>query len=177
MVPGNHWVDCSLPGRIADSIEEILMSRRKDRVALVAAATNQWGKRAATFRDLVAEAGKATFDSNPNIKPADIKSFIISTVYPERSAYQGHPAPLAAEWCGVRPSEFHCRVENQCGSGATAIRTAYAAIKSGLTDMVMIVGVEKVLVPSHKEIFLNTIELGSSASRRLTVLLSTRAPL
>jgi acetyl-CoA C-acetyltransferase len=131
-----------------------------DRVALVAAGITRWGKRQATFRDLVAEAGKATFDSNTNIKPADLKSFIISTVYPERSAYQGHPAPLAAEWCGVKPNEFHCRVENQCGSGTTAIRTAYAAIKAGLTRMVMIVGVEKMMIPSHQEIFLNAMAGG-----------------
>jgi len=127
------------------------------RVALVAAGISRFGKRQATFRDLIAEAGKSTFDSNKNIGPKDIKSFIISTVYPERSAFQGHPAPLAAEWCGVRPTEFHERVENQCGSGTSAIRTAYAAIMSGLTDMVMVVGVEKVLVPSHQEIFLNSM--------------------
>lgn len=130
---------------------------KQKRVAIVAAGMTRWGKREATFRDLIAEAGKATFDSNRNIKPKDIKSFIISTVYPERAAYQGHPAPLAAEWCGVRPSEFHCRVENQCGSGTTGIRTAYATIMSGLTEMVMVVGAEKVMVPSHQEIFLNSM--------------------
>jgi acetyl-CoA C-acetyltransferase len=126
-------------------------------VAIVAAGITRWGKRDATFRDLVAEAGKATFDSNPNVKPSEIKSFIISTVYPERSAFQGHPAPLAAEWCGVKPNEFHCRVENQCGSGTTAIRTAYAAIKAGLTKMVLVIGAEKILIPSHEEVFLNAM--------------------
>jgi acetyl-CoA C-acetyltransferase len=127
------------------------------RVALVAAGMTTWGKRAATFRDMISEAGKATFDNNKNISPKDVKSFIISTVYPERSAFQGHPAPLAAEWCGVRPTEFHERVENQCGSGTSAIRTAYAAIMSGLTDLVMVIGVEKILIPSHQEIFLNSM--------------------
>jgi len=130
---------------------------KQKRVAVVAAGMTRWGKREATFRDLIAEAGKATFDNNKNIKPKDIKSFILSTVYPERSAFQGHPAPLAGEWCGVRPSEFHARVENQCGSGTTGIRTAYAAIMAGLTEMVMVVGAEKVLVPSHQEIFLNSM--------------------
>jgi len=129
----------------------------KGRVALVAAGMTKFGKRKATFRDLIAEAGKATFDSNKNISPKDVKAFILSTVYPERSAYQGHPAPSAAEWCGVRPTEFHERVENQCGSGTSAIRTAYAAILAGLTDLVMIIGAEKVMVPSHQEIFLNAM--------------------
>ena len=130
---------------------------KRKRVALVAAGMTKFGKRKATFRDLIAEAGKATFDSNKNISPKDVKAFIISTVYPERSAFQGHPAPLAAEWCGVRPTEFHERVENQCGSGTSAIRTAYAAIASGLTDLALIIGVEKIMVPSHMEIFLNSM--------------------
>ncbi len=130
---------------------------KQKRVAIVAAGMTRWGKREATFRDLIAEAGKATFDNSKNIKPKDIKSFILSTVYPERAAFQGHPAPLAAEWCGVRPSEFHCRVENQCGSGTTGIRTAYAAIMAELTEMVMVVGAEKVMIPSHQEIFLNSM--------------------
>jgi acetyl-CoA C-acetyltransferase len=133
---------------------------KQKRVAIVAAGMTRWGKREATFRDLIAEAGKATFDNSKNIKPKDIKSFILSTVYPERAAFQGHPAPLAAEWCGVRPSEFHCRVENQCGSGTTGIRTAYAAIMAELTEMVMVVGAEKVMIPSHQEIFLNSMAGG-----------------
>jgi len=130
---------------------------KRQRVALVAAGMTKFGKRDATFRDLAAEAGKATFDSNKNITPKDVKSFILSTTYPERSAFQTHPAPLAAEWCGVRPTEFHERVENQCGSGTSAIRTAYAVILSGLSDMVMVLGVEKIMIPSHQEIFLNSI--------------------
>ncbi len=127
------------------------------RVAIVAAGTTKFGARKATFRDLISEAAKATFDSNDRITPKDIKSFILSTVYPERSAFQGHPAPLAAEWCGVRPTDFHVRVENQCGSGTSAIRTAYSIIKSGMTDMAMVLGVEKIMVPSHGEIFLNAM--------------------
>lgn len=71
-------------------------------MAIVATGRIRWGKRAITFKDLVAEAGKATFDNNPNIRPSDIKSFIISAEYPERSAFHGHPAPPAAKWCGVR---------------------------------------------------------------------------
>lgn len=130
---------------------------KKKRVAIVAAGLTRFGNRQATFRDLIAEAGKATFDNNKSIKPKDIKSFILSAVYPERAAFQGHPAPLAAEWCGVRPDEFHCRVENQCGSGTTAIRTAYSIIMAGLTEMVMVIGAEKVMVPSHGEIFLNSM--------------------
>ena len=37
------------------------------RVAIVAAGTTKFGARKATFRDLISEAAKATFDSNDRI--------------------------------------------------------------------------------------------------------------
>lgn len=127
------------------------------KVAIVAAGVTRWGARQASYRDLISEAGKATFDSNPNISNKDIKSFVLSTVYPERSARQSHPAPLAAECLGIYPREFHCRVENMCGSGTTAIRIAAMAIESGAADMVMVVGAEKMLLPKALggEVFFN----------------------
>lgn len=127
------------------------------KVAVVAAGITRWGARQATYRDLISEAGKATFDSNKNINKDDIKSFILSTVYPERSAVQSHPAPLAAECLGVFPREFHARVENMCGSGNTAIRIASMAILSGMAELVLVIGAEKMMLPKEVfgEIFLN----------------------
>ena len=127
------------------------------KVAIVAAGITQWGARQATYRDLISEAGKATFESNKNISKDEIKSFVLSTVYPERSAVQSHPAPLAAECLGVYPREFHARVENMCGSGNTAIRVASMAIMSGMAEMVLVIGAEKMLLPKEVfgEIFIN----------------------
>ena len=127
------------------------------RVAVVAAGMIKFGPREASFRDLISEAGKATFDSNKNISPGDIEGFVFSSVYPERSAFQGHPAPLAAECLGVTPTKWINRVECQCGSGTAAIRTAYAVIATGMADVVMCVGAEKILIPVHEEVFLNAI--------------------
>ena len=125
------------------------------RVAIVAGGVNKWGKRAATFRQLVQEAGKVCFDSNSNISNKDIQGFILATAYSERTAIQIHPASFMAQVLGVHPTKLYMRVENQCGSGTTALRTAWWAIASGYVDMVMCVGAEKLLIPSHDEIFFN----------------------
>ncbi len=114
---------------------------------VVAGGVTKFGNRQASFRDLISEAGKACFDNNKNINPKDIDGFILSTVLPERTAYQAHPAPLACELLGLRPEKLFQRVENMCGSGTVGVRNAYMAIASGLCDMCMVVGVEKMYTP------------------------------
>jgi len=126
------------------------------RVAVVAAGTSKkWGVYPGTYRDLISEAGKATFDSNLEIKPSDIEGFICASVFPERSVFQTHVATLAAETVGVNPTKLFQRVENMCASGTIAIRTAYMAIVSGLCDIVMVIGAEKMHTPNRPETFLS----------------------
>ena len=125
------------------------------RVVVVAAGVSKWGRRAATWRDMGMEAIKNCLDSNPNINPKEIDSVILSTAYIERTGVQVHATPFLFNTMGIYPSKLSLRVENMCGSGTTAIRTAWWAIASGYTDMVLCVGVEKLLIPSHEEIFLN----------------------
>ncbi len=132
------------------------MSTRRPQVAMIAAGVTKWGARQATYRDLASEAGKNAFDSNPNLRPMDVDGIIASSVYPERSAYQGKVAPLLAETLGIRPRMFE-RVENQCGSGTAAIRTAQWAIMAGAADVVAVVGVEKMLLPNPGEVFTNAL--------------------
>ncbi len=128
------------------------------RVALVAAGMSKFGVREATYRDIISEAGKLTLDNNKNIPKDDIDGFILTSVYPERGAYQGHPAPLGVECLGLNPRKMYMRVENQCASGAIGIRTAYAYIQSGLAEVVMVLGVEKMYSPGGKgENFLNAL--------------------
>ncbi len=132
------------------------METRK--VAVVAAGTSQkWGIFPGTYRDLVAEAGKAVFDSCPALSGGDIEGFIASSVMPERNVFQSHVAPLAAETLGVRPTKLFQRVENMCGSGTVAIRNAYTAIACGLADVIMVVGAEKMHTPEWGETVLNML--------------------
>ena len=49
------------------------------RVAVVASGTNRWGTRPeATIRDMIAEAGKACFNSNKNVTNKDIEGVVTS---------------------------------------------------------------------------------------------------
>lgn len=126
------------------------------KVAVVAAGVTKFGVRQATFRDLAAEAGKAVFDSLGGVlKPKDIDGIIVSTVMPERNAFQSHISSFVAEQIGIKPTSLSLRVEHMCASGNVAIRMAYAAIATGMAETVMVLGIEKLNTPVADETFLN----------------------
>ncbi|MDA8188566.1 MAG: thiolase domain-containing protein [Dehalococcoidales bacterium] len=130
------------------------------RVALVAGGLSKFGVRQATYRDLIAEAGKAAFDSAAGLAPRDIEGFLLSTVMPERFVFQTHVAPLAAETLGVSPSKLIARVELLCASGSSALRLAYGFIAAGLADVIMVVGAEKMYTPNAAETVHHTLAAG-----------------
>lgn len=130
------------------------MSKPK-RVAIVATGVNKWGMRPnATFRDMIAEAGKACFDSNPRVSNKDIEGLVTSGVYPQRSGPQCHPSPVACEVLGVTPRLFQ-NTDCQCQSGAVNMRILWSAIMAGLIDVGMAVGWERILIPNHGERYIN----------------------
>ncbi len=121
------------------------------KVALVAGGMATWGIRPATWSDLVQEAGTALFSSVPNLEAKDVDSLFVGAAQPERLAFQSHVAPMAAELLGIRPTRFIRRVELACASGQSAIHDAYAAIAAGLSDVAVVLGVEKMNLPSMAE--------------------------
>jgi acetyl-CoA C-acetyltransferase len=120
-------------------------------VAIVGGATTRFGIRAATWPELAQEAGAALFRSMPNLDAADVDSLFVGAAEPERFAFQSHVGPLAAEQMGLTPRRILQRTELACASGQSAIRSAYAAIASGLSDVAVAVGVEKMNLPSMAE--------------------------
>ncbi len=126
------------------------MSELRD-VALVGGATVKFGVRAATWAELAQEAGAALFRAMPNLRAEDVDSLFVGAAEPERFAFQSHVAPLAAEQMGLKPWRILQRTELACASGQSAIRSAYAAIASGLSDLSVVVGVEKMNLPSMAE--------------------------
>ena len=125
------------------------------RVALVGAGMTRFGVRKATYRDLIWEAGKACFDSVPGLRPADLEGIVVGSVMPERTAFQSHISSMAAEALGIKPSRLSARTEHMCASGTVGLRYAYAFIAAGLADLVMVLGVEKLNVPTPDEALLN----------------------
>jgi len=121
------------------------------RVALVGGGVGPFGVRAATWTELVQEAGKVLFDRLPNLSPKEVDSLFVGAAQPERFAFQSHVAPLVAELLGISPWKVVQRTELACASGQSAIRSAYACIAAGLSDVAVAVGVEKMNLPSMAE--------------------------
>jgi acetyl-CoA C-acetyltransferase len=120
-------------------------------VAIVGGASTRFGVRPSTWPELAQEVGAALFRAVPELRSEDVDSLFVGAAEPERFAFQSHVAPLAAEQMGLRPTRIIQRTELACASGQSAIRSAYAAIASGLSDLAVAVGVEKMNLPSMAE--------------------------
>ena len=94
-------------------------------------------------RDLFVEAYKEmTHSVDKGLDPSAIQSFYLGNFSSDLFEHQGHTAPLLADAVGLTPIPA-ARVENACASGATAIRQGVMAIASGMYDVVLVAGAEK----------------------------------
>jgi acetyl-CoA C-acetyltransferase len=112
------------------------------RVAIIGAAMTKFGEDwERGFRDLIAEAGvKAIEDANMSGK--EIDAIYGGTMAAGRLIGQEHITALIADYMGLNPIPA-TRVEAACASGGVALRTGYLAVGSGLHDIVVVGGVEK----------------------------------
>jgi len=76
------------------------------------------------------------------LDPKDIEAVYVANYSSELFEGQGHVAPLMADWVGLTPRPATC-IENACASGGTALRQGLMAIASGMYDLVLVGGVEK----------------------------------
>ena len=101
-----------------------------------------------SFRDLITEAGtKAITDAG--IDGKDIEALYIGSMSPG----------LFADYAGLSGIPA-TRVEAACASGGLALREAYIAIKSGLFDIVVAGGVEKMTDVSTESAMINLMGAG-----------------
>ncbi len=116
----------------------------QEEIAVVGAGVTKFGKRFdVSYRELMAEAASEAINSMDRpITPNQIQGLYVAASIPELTVDQAHVANLAAQELGLEP-EIIARVEMACSSGSTAIRNAWAAIKSGLIDTALVVGLEK----------------------------------
>jgi acetyl-CoA C-acetyltransferase len=121
------------------------------KVAVVGGGATKCGKRAATWRDMVQEAGKAMFESVDNLSPKDIEALLVGAAQPERFTFQVHVAPMVAEYLGISPTKVIATTELMCASGQAAIRYAWACIASGMADIAVAFGVEKMYMKDMAE--------------------------
>jgi acetyl-CoA C-acetyltransferase len=113
-------------------------------VALVGAGMSKFGAfPEKTSRDLFAEAFTTMAKSvDKGLDTKDIDALYVGNFSSDLFECQGHIAPIMADWVGLVPKPA-TRVEGACASGGVAIREGIIAIASGLYDVVLVGGVEK----------------------------------
>ena len=99
-----------------------------------------WDK---SFRQLIAEAGsKAILDAG--IEGKEIDGMYIGSMSSGRFVGQEHVGALVADAAGFSHTHMpSTRVEGACASGGLAVRQGYLSIASGMNDIVVVGGIEK----------------------------------
>ncbi len=111
----------------------------------------RWGVRKATVKELAQEAGKALFDDVDNVRRGQVDSLFVGCALAERLAFQSYVAPMVAEQLGINPTKMLARTELACVSGQSALKMAYMAIATGLSEVALVVGLEKMNTPDMAE--------------------------
>lgn len=115
----------------------------KPLASIVSAGLSCFGKLDGLYaREIFAEAVKEAYERCPNLDPKrDIQALFIGHMS-ESYEHQGHTGATLADWAGLLPIPA-VRVEAACSSSGVALRMGIYAVKSGLCDVVMVGGVEK----------------------------------
>ena len=113
-------------------------------VSIVGAGMSRFGAfRDKTSRDLFVEAFQDMLASmDQGIDVEDIESAYVGNYSSDLFEGQGHTAPILADWIGMTPTPI-TRIENACASSGSALREGVMAIASGMYDVVLVGGVEK----------------------------------
>lgn len=112
------------------------------KVAIVGVGMTKFGEHwDRGFRDLVTEAGiKALEDAG--MSGAEISAGYVGTMAAGSLIGQEHTGALIADYMGLNPIPI-TRVEGACASGSLALRQGLMAVASGMHDVVVVGGVEK----------------------------------
>jgi acetyl-CoA C-acetyltransferase len=116
---------------------------QKPLAAIISAGLSKFGRLdGMSLREIFAVAAKEALDSCPNLNyKEDIKAIFIGHMI-ESSEHQCHTGPLIGDWVGL-PNTPSLRFESACASSGAALRSGVIAIMSGLFDIVMVGGVER----------------------------------
>jgi acetyl-CoA C-acetyltransferase len=113
-------------------------------VAIVGAGMSKFGTfQGMSTRDLFVQAYLEMLDSvDKEIDPDDIEALYIGNFSSDLFEGQGHTAPIIADWTGLAPRPA-TRIEDACASSGVALRQGIIAIASGLYEIVLVGGIEK----------------------------------
>ncbi len=115
----------------------------KPLVSIITAGMSKFQKHEGLLaREIFTQAVQEAFSRCPKLEPkSDIKTMFIGHMG-EAYEHQGHMGSILADWSGLLGIPA-TRVEAACGSSGAALRTGIYAVLSGLADVVMVGGVEK----------------------------------
>lgn len=120
-----------------------------------------WDK---SYRDLITEAGaRAIIDAG--IEGKEVDAIYGGSMTPGLLIGQEHIGALIADYAGLSGIPA-TRVEAACASGGLALREAYLSIKSGVNDIVVAGGVEKMTDVTTS---VATVALGGAADQEWEV--------
>jgi acetyl-CoA C-acetyltransferase len=124
----------------------------KPLVSIISAGLSKFGKHEGLYaRELFSYAIKEAFDRCPKLDPKqDIKAMFIGHMG-EAYEHQGHTGSAVADWSGLLGIPA-TRVEAACASSGAALRSGIYAVLSGLADVVVVGGVEKMTHRSTAEV-------------------------
>ncbi|MBN2111064.1 MAG: thiolase domain-containing protein [Methanosarcinaceae archaeon] len=122
-------------------------------VAIIGVKNTKYGEQwERSFRDLVVEAGVGAVE-DAGIAGEKIDSMFVGNMSGGQFVEQEHIGALIADYSGLAKN-LHVpstRVEAACASGGLALRHGICAVASGMDDIVIAAGVEKMTdVPSNK---------------------------
>ncbi len=136
-------------------------------VAMVGAGMSRFGAFPdKSSRDLFVEAFKDLRASvDHGFDPATIETIYIGNFSSDLFERQAHIAPIMADAVGLVPRPA-VRVEDACASGGVALRQGVMAVASGLADVVLVGGVERMTKLPTAEV---TDTLGAAADAQYEV--------
>ena len=128
-------------------------------VAIIGVGMNKWGELwEKSLRQVFTEAALLALDDAGVDK---IDSMIVGCMSSGLFIGQEHLSSLLADYTGLAPAPA-ARVESACASGGLALRTGWIEVASGLSDVVLVGGVEKMTDVNGNEA---TFALGTAADQ------------
>ncbi|WP_457550623.1 thiolase domain-containing protein [Archaeoglobus sp.] len=131
------------------------------RVAVIGVGCSKFGELwEMGFRDIVISAGVEALE-DAGLEGREIEAVYAGNMSAGRYIGQEHIASLIADYSGLADLHIPCiRVEAGDASGGVALRQAYMAVASGMHDIVIAAGAEKVTdVPNAMEILSSSADV------------------
>lgn len=123
---------------------------KMNRVGIVGVGHSRFGLRTdASLRELAFEAVRACTE-DADVPLSDVQSMVVGIASDELS-YALQPSSQVGDYIGFHPRPSF-RAEAACASGSMAVRAGWMTIASGLADLVLVVGAEKMTEASTPQV-------------------------